>query len=349
MVEESYKKFMVPVVIIVLAFLSFLVIKPLILSITIGLCMAYIFNSFFKKLNSKIKSKYVCATIVVALTVLVFVVPIILVLPAFTKQVFDIYLIVRDFDAYNLIKGIVPGLLSSPQVSAEILAASSTLKSALSDYLVSFFKNIIMDLPNMLFGLLIFIFTYFFALTESSNFKSFFSTIFPFSKEHEQRFYDRFEKVTNSVLFGHFIVGIVQGIVAGVGYFILGIPNALLLTVLTTIVGVIPVIGPWLVWIPADIYLFATGMTEPAMGLLIFGLFAINWIDAIMRPFVVSSRAEMNSAIALIGMIGGTIAFGAVGFILGPLILAYAILMVEIYKDKKQESIIFKKEEPVTK
>jgi predicted PurR-regulated permease PerM len=80
------------------------------------------------------------------------------------------------------------------------------------------------------------------------------------------------------------------------------------------------------------------------MGILIFGLFVINWIDTLLRPVVVSSRAEMNSAIALIGMIGGTIAFGIVGFILGPLILAYLILLIEIYNDKKQESIVFKKE-----
>ena len=209
------------------------------------------------------------------------------------------------------------------------------------------FQYVFSNSANILFGILIFMFTYFFALIESSNFKNYFSVIFPFSKEHEQKFFDRFEKVTNSVLFGHFIVGIIQGIIAGIGYFILGIPNALLLTVLTLIVGVIPVIGPWLVWIPADIFLFANGMTEPAIGLLIFGLFVINWVDTLLRPFIVSSKAEMNSAIALIGMIGGTIAFGATGFILGPLILAYLILLVEIYKDKKEESIVFKKETPI--
>ena len=225
--------------------------------------------------------------------------------------------------------------------------ASSTLKAAVSDAIVNTFKSTIMNVPSMLFGLLIFIFTYFFALIESDHFKSYFSVVFPFSREHEQKFFDKFEKVTNSVLFGHFIVGIIAGIISGVGYFLLGVPNALLLTFLTIFISVIPVVGPWLIWIPTDIFLFANGMKEPAIGLLIFGLFVINWIDTILRPFVVSSRAEMNSAIVLIGLIGGTIAFGAIGFILGPLILAYLILLVEIYKDKKEESIVFKKEVPI--
>ena len=342
--EDNFKKFMVPAAIFVLAFLSFLIVKPLLFSIALGLCLAYIFNPIYNRLNKKIKSKYLCATIVVALTVLICILPIIFVLPSLTRQVFDAYLSIKGFDAYNILKAIFPGILNSPQMSAEILAASSSLKTAISDAVLGFFKSTIMNLPNILFGLLIFIFTYFFALIESNHFRDYFSVVFPFSKEYEQRFYDRFEKVTNSVLFGHFIVGIIQGVIAGIGYFVLGVPNALLLTVLTTIVGVIPVIGPWLIWIPADIYLFAAGMNQPAMGLLIFGLFVINWIDTLLRPFVVSSRAEMNSAIALIGMIGGTIAFGATGFILGPLILAYLILLVEVYKDKKQDSIVFKKD-----
>jgi len=138
---------------------------------------------------------------------------------------------------------------------------------------------------------------------------------------------------------------IAQGLIAGIGYFVLGIPKALLLTIVTMIVGIIPVIGPWLVWIPVDIYLFVQGNTALAIGLLIYGLFVINWVDILLRPQIVASKAEMNSAIALIGTIGGIYAFGVIGILLGPLILAYLILLIEIYRDKEAESIIIRQEE----
>jgi predicted PurR-regulated permease PerM len=345
--DETFRKFVVPVSILVLAFLSFLVVKPLLLPIVLGLCFAYLFAPVYKRLEKKTKSKYWSASLILVLTLVILILPILITLPLFTKQVFEAYLSIKDFDVYTLVKTIFPSLLNDPQFSAEFLAASSNLKASLSEFLINFFKNTLMNLPNIIFSLLIFFFTFFFGLLESENFRKYFSIIFPFSRDHEEKFFDKFEKVTNSVLYGNFIVGIVQGIIAGVGYFMLGVPNALLLTVLTTIVGVIPVIGPWLVWIPVDIYLFAVGMKEPAIGLLIFSVLVTNWIDTIMRPFIVSSKAEMNSAIALIGMIGGSIAFGIMGFILGPLILAYLILLIEVYQNKRKESIILKEPHPV--
>lgn len=345
--EENFKKFMVPAFIFVLAILSFFVLKPILTPVVIGLVLAYLFNPLYNKLKSKIKSSYGSATIILGLNLAVFVLPLIILIPMFTKQVFEFYLSVKDFDAYNLINTFFPSLLSSPQLSAELLATSSNLKAIISQALLNFFKNTILNIPQMIFSSLILIFTFFFALIESEYFKKYFSIIFPFSKENEAKFYDKFEKITNSLLYGQFIVGIVQGLVAGVGYFMLGVPNALLFTVITMIVGVIPVIGPWLVWIPVDIYLFMSGMTEPAFGLLIFGLFVINWIDSILRPIIVSSRAEVNSAIALIGMIGGVMAFGAVGFILGPLIIAYFILLIEIHENKKEDSVILREKPPI--
>jgi len=345
--EENFKKFMVPAFIFVLAILSFFVLKPILTPVVIGLVLAYLFNPLYNKLKLKIKSSYGSAAIILGLNLAVFVLPLIILIPMFTKQVFEFYLSVKDFDAYNLINTFFPSLLSSPQLSAELLATSSNLKATISQALLNFFKNTILNIPQMIFSSLILIFTFFFALIESDYFKRYFSIIFPFSKENEVKFYDKFEKITNSLLYGQFIVGIVQGLIAGVGYFMLGIPNALLLTVITMIVGIIPVIGPWLVWIPVDIYLFMSGMTEPAFGLLIFGLFVINWIDSILRPIIVSSRAEVNSAIALIGMIGGVMAFGVVGFILGPLIIAYFILLIEIHENKKEDSVILREKPPI--
>jgi predicted PurR-regulated permease PerM len=187
-------------------------------------------------------------------------------------------------------------------------------------------------------------FTFFFALIEGNNVRQYLSIILPFSKEQEGLFLERFKQVTDSVIFGQFIVGIAQGIIAGIGYFIIGIPNAMLITVLTIIVGILPVIGPAMIWIPVDIYLFLTGQADLGIMLLIYGLFVMSPIDTLMRPILVSEKAQMNSALVLIGMVGGAYAFGFVGFLLGPLIIAALILLIEIYKDKKgnEESILLK-------
>jgi predicted PurR-regulated permease PerM len=121
-----------------------------------------------------------------------------------------------------------------------------------------------------------------------------------------------------------------------------GVPNAFVLTIVTIFASVLPVIGPSIIWVPTVIYLFIKGNNVAGIQLLIYGLFLINWINVILTPRIISKKAEMNPAIALIGMIGGLYVFGFMGLILGPLILAYLILLIEIYRDKKAESILIK-------
>jgi len=346
MVENTFKKYIIPAIILVLAFLAFLIIKPLFTPIILGLCLAYIFNPVYKRLNKWTKSPNLSALIVIALTSIIIIVPIIVLMVPVSKEILSIYNSVKDADFYNILMRIAPTLMSSPQFSAEVIAASNTIKSSISGYIFNFIQSTLLNLPSIIFGTIVLLFTFFFALRESHHFKNYFSVLFPFPKEYEERFYRQFEKVTNSVLYSQFMIGVFQAIISAIGYYLLGIPNALLLSILTGIVGVLPYVSPWLVWIPTDIFLFINGNNEQAIALLIFGLFVINLIDTLLGPRIVANKTQLNPAIVLIGFIGGVYAFGIIGILLGPLILAYLILLIEIYRDRRSEnSIVFKEEE----
>jgi predicted PurR-regulated permease PerM len=340
--DKDIKKFMIPVIVILLAFLSFLIIKPLSSSICFGLLLAYIFYPLYLKLKLKVKSENFSAFLIVTATFLIIFIPPLLLIPSFIKELFEAYLSFTTADLSVIVLKAFPSLASSQAISAQISSSLSHFNGTISNWLLALFQNTIMNIPEILFGIIIILFTFFFALRDGHQFKDYFSTFFPFGEEHKNNFFKKFEQVTNSVVYGHLVIGIVQGLVAGVAYYMFGIPNALIWTVITTIVGVLPVIGPWLVWIPLDLYLFMSGNSVAGMQLLIYGVVVINWTDIILRPSVVAARAEMNSAIALIGAVGGSYAFGVIGFILGPLFLAYFILLVELYKNKQKESLIIR-------
>ena len=131
----------------------------------------------------------------------------------------------------------------------------------------------------------------------------------------------------------------IQGIIAGLGFFIFGVPNALLLTILAAIAGIFPIIGTTIVWAPVAIYLFVAGDMFSAVGVVVFGLIA-SVIDNVLKPMFVSQRTSMPTSMILIGMIGGFFLFGILGFILGPLILAYLIIILEIYRNKRVPGIL---------
>jgi predicted PurR-regulated permease PerM len=130
------------------------------------------------------------------------------------------------------------------------------------------------------------------------------------------------------VVYGILGTAAIQAIVAGLGFWIAGVPGAILLGVLTFFVAVIP-FGPPVVWIPASLWLFAQG--EPGWGIFMFlwGFFGISSVDNVVRPYIISQGSKMPFLLIFCGVIGGALAFGLVGLFLGPTLLAVAYRLVD--------------------
>ena len=137
------------------------------------------------------------------------------------------------------------------------------------------------------------------------------------------------------------IIGLIQGVVVGIGFFLFGVPNALFLTLFAALAGVLPVIGTTIIWLPVAIYLLVAGNTIPALGVTLFGLVSSS-LDNFVRPIIVSKRTSMHSSLILIGMIGGLFFFGILGLILGPLILGYLLIILEVYRKQKTPGLFLK-------
>jgi len=342
MEDKEIKKYVIITLFILLAVLSFLIIKPIFLSVFIGLVLAYLFSPLYRLINKKITSKNISALIVILLFVILVSIPSVMLIRYAISNLDKIYSYISSItDLEAFVKTTFPQLLNNPQIAVNLHAITASLSSKMVGFVSSTINNMFFNIIPILLNIAVSLFIFFVAMRDQEELKGYFISLSPFSKEYQKKFYEKFDQVTYSVIYGELIVGISQGIIAGIGYFICGVPHALLLTIITTLVAIIPIIGPWLVWMPVDIYLFLNGHTNSAIGLLIYGLFIINWVDTILRPVIVSKGTKMNSAIALIGMTGGLYVFGLMGLIIGPLILAYLILLIEAYKDKKIGSMVF--------
>jgi predicted PurR-regulated permease PerM len=115
--------------------------------------------------------------------------------------------------------------------------------------------------------------------------------------------------------------GIAQGLAAGLGFFIAGVPAPLFLGLVTAFLSLLP-IGPPLLWVPASIWFFAKGENGWAIFIFLWGLLVISTIDNVIRPWLMSKGSQMPFAPMFFGVIGGALAFGFVGIFLGPLLLA---------------------------
>jgi predicted PurR-regulated permease PerM len=336
--ETDIKKLSLIFFIVLLAVLVFLVVRPVLMTVLGGLILAYIFLPVHRWITKQVKNKTLSAAIVSALVLIIIIAPLWFLASTMIKQVFNLYQFSQNWDVYGLVNTIVPqsaGEEIISQISLGLTNAISTSTSAILNWIVDFLLNF----PIILLHLLLVAFVFFFALKEEEELRKFASGISPLKKTEEEKLVKQFKDMTKAIIYGQIILGLIQGIFAGIGFLVFGIPNALVLTVIATILSIIPVIGPSLVYFPVTIYLLIIGQPFLAIGYLLYNLLIVSTIDNFLRAHLVSRKTKVSSVIVLIGMIGGIFIFGVLGLILGPLILAYFITFLKAYRDKTLSSM----------
>lgn len=336
--EKYVKKVALVVVLAVLFILTFFILKPILLSTSFGLILAFIFYPLYKKIIPWVKSKNLAAIIICLALLIIITLPLFFITPFVVKQVFNIYSEIQATGP-SIFEKILPSFIASSELSKDLIIALNVFAGKIATSFMNSFMDIILNSPIIFLHILLVLFVFFFGLRDGEALIQYLKEISPLSKESEKKVFKQFKDITYSVIFGQIIIGIFQGLVTGIGLLIFGVPNAIVLTLIATFVGIIPIIGPWLVWVPVDIYLFMNGRIGAAIGLLIYGLIVITWIDTLIRPFIVSKKTKINSAVVLVSMVGGFLVFGILGLIIGPLIISYLLLLLEFYKEKKKQTI----------
>lgn len=318
--------------ILVLLILAFLVIKPIILSIVTGLILAYAFNPIYLKVKKIIREKNTAALTVGLAASLIIFIPLWFLIPLLIQQIFNAFNTLQALDVGGFVRKVVP--VSNVQLQSDITNAIINFISQVTSVSLSALKDFLFNIPTLLLHLSVVIFVFFFALRDQDKLKEFISEISPIKKEKQKILVKQFKDMTSSIVFGYIVVGVIQGIATGIGLLLFGVPTPLLLTIFAIFAAVIPLVGPWLIWVPAAIYLLYNSTTTAAILFALYNGIFVSFIDNVLRPYIVAKRTHTSSVIVLVGMIGGLFVFGILGIILGPLILSYVLLLIEAYKNR---------------
>ena len=333
--EKDIKKFSVLFLALFLVVLSFIVLRPIILAILAGLLLAYVFNPVYKKFLTIFREKNTTAFMMCLLILIFLFLPLWFLVPIVVKQVFDVYLYTQQVNVVNILKESLPSLFSSETFTREFGTALNNFISKSANLISSSFSDLLVNIPSLILQMVVVLFVFFFTLRDASLLAEYMKNLSPLNKDLEENLVKQFKDITFGVIYGQIIVGIIQGALAGIGLVIFGVPQALLLTIVAMFAATIPFIGPWLVWLPAAFVLISTGKVSAGIGLLIYGAVFVSWIDNVIRPYIISKRAKVHSVVIFVGMIGGLIIFGVLGIFLGPLILSYLLILIDLYKQKR--------------
>ena len=338
-----FEKIMTAIIIIFLVVISFFLLKPILLAIIAGLLLAFIFTPLYKWFYKKTKSKNLSASIVMVLLALIIIIPLWFLTPILITQSLKFIQATLQIDFVNLLKEVFPGLFRSEQISAQISSALTSFATKIADSVTGSLSYIILNFPTLSLQLLVVLFTFFFVLRDQEDVADYVKSLLPFPKEIENKLFTYSTDITKSVLFGQVIIGIVQGLIAGLGFIIFGVPNSIFLTLLAMFMGILPILGTPIVWIPVAIYMLIAGNNVAGWGVIIFGIIS-STIDNILRPIFVSKMTKVHSGIILISMVGGLFLFGVLGLIIGPLIVAYLLIILELYRKKPVPGLIIQGE-----
>ncbi len=334
-----FKRVNTLVMIAVLVVLSFFLLRPLLLSIIFGFILAFIFSPIYNKLHKLTKLKNLPAFFICTLLLLVIILPLWFFTPMIIDESIKLYRASQQLDITTTLKTIFPSLFASDEFSQEIGSVTRSFITDMTNSLMNYLSGMLLNFPTLIMQAFVVFFTLFYALRDKDKMVGYIKSLLPFSSEVQKKLFESTKDITFSVLFGYVIMGTVQGIILGIGFFIFGVPNPFLLFALAVVVGILPIVGPPLISVPVMIFLLIGGNSFAAIGILIFTLIS-SFSDQLFRPLIVSRKTKLPPALVLIGMVGGFLLLGLLGFILGPLILAYFMIIVEVYRNKNVPSLL---------
>ncbi|WP_206454357.1 AI-2E family transporter [Aurantimonas marina] len=174
----------------------------------------------------------------------------------------------------------------------------------------------------------------FYFLRDQTTARRFLTERLPLTTAETERLFTRVVDTIHATVYGTIAVAAIQGILGGLIFSFLGLPTPLLWGLVMGLLSIVPVLGAFIVWIPAAIFLAINGDLGKAAILAVWGAVVVGSIDNILRPIFVGDRLRLHTVPAFISIIGGLVLFGMAGLILGPLAVTITIMLIEIWAER---------------
>lgn len=331
-----------------LLYLLYLVLSPLARPIAWALFIAFLLHPLHRWLTRRLRGRAaVSAVLLTALTVLVVLGPLGALGAAFAAQVAELARHAQAFAAEHRpakfaeladVPVVGPALAWVQQTTgltlAQIQAWAVEAAQAILKGLAGLGRAAFLGALGTVIGFALMMFILFFAVRDGERMFRALRALVPFEEREKTRLLDHLASVARALVYGTGVTAIVQGTLVALGFAAVGLPSPVVFGVLAALAALIPLVGTPVVWVPAVVVLAAQERWGATLFLLLWGGF-VTTIDNFLRPWLVSGRAEIGAVTVFIGVLGGVSAFGPIGIILGPLVLALALALVRFSLERK--------------
>ena len=220
------------------------------------------------------------------------------------------------------------GQLRSAESQEFVAERLRNFSSALAGRTLGFVGGVVGAVVEVFFV----IFTMYYLFRDGKTIRAAARTAMPVEGPKASEIFLRTRDVISASVYGVLVIATIQGVLGGVAFWLVGLPSPLLWGVVMIFLSMIPMAGAFIVWVPAAIYLFATGQYGWAVFLTVWGVLVIGSIDNFLRPKLVGERTRLHELLIFFSVLGGLQVFGVIGLVLGPVVVAIAIALLDVLR-----------------
>ncbi len=341
--QPSEKKaFLVLMVILGAAF--FTLLQPVLIALSLAAIIAvlvYPLYAFF--LRRCRRKKYVASFITTLLIFLVLILPFTVVTALLVKQSMSVLGnlqfdgVISVFKSNDFYQSYMLPLVAKVEhtfgIHLDLARILSEFGKSFVLYIYSYSPQVLGLTATVVFGFFVMHFSLFFLFIEGPQVMRVILDLSPLKKTHEMRLTGEIKKMINATVYGYLLTALVQSILAGVGFWIAGVPVPLVFATLTYFMSLVPIVGATSVWLPISLWLFVKGEVGWAIFLSIYGALVISGIDNIIKPWIMQGKARVHILLIFFSLLGGLTLFGPIGILFGPVITAMFLACVRIYRE----------------
>jgi predicted PurR-regulated permease PerM len=188
------------------------------------------------------------------------------------------------------------------------------------------------------FSFILMLFIIFYFLRDGSEWKKAIIILSPLGDTEDKKIIDRLEVAINSVILGNLLISCLQGLLMGFGLWLFGIPNPAVWGLVAAITSLIPTIGTALVSVPSVLFLFFTGATSSAIGLVVWSSVMVGMVDNFLSPMIISKTTNISPLLILFAVLGGISLLGPIGVLIGPLTISLLYTLISIYRNEFKQN-----------
>jgi predicted PurR-regulated permease PerM len=334
MSTQSFQQAVAWAMAVLIAFLLYRIWRTFLVPLTWAAILTIFFFPLHRRILLRVKRRNVAALLSAATVTILLVGPAAWMIPAFVSEAVSTLRAIPSEDFLLRAKGwIEPSLDSLPVRVGTFEELLERVTRYLGGRVGELSALIAGNVFEFLFDLVVMILALFYLFRDGPDLLYFLRDISPLGGEHQDRMMDEVNELISVTISSGLAVAVIQGLLGGLLFWALGIHAPVLWGVTMALLAFLPVIGPWLVWGPTGIGLILSGSTGRGITLLVLGFVLVSGVDNVLRPIMIADRSQLNGLLVFIGILGGISAFGLLGVVLGPLIVATTVGLLRGYRE----------------